>query len=176
MTEIIQIAALCAVFADPGFYYSEVKQDRICKLLPTVVQQAEENDIDPFLLMGLITVESNWTPTAESWAHACGLTQVIPKYTGGPATKGKKYTCDQLKRPTTGIEAGARILSWWVTKYGEGHVPTGLCGYFSGFRCKPKIHKKGESYYKKVFNRKNKIETLYDRQINLRYPERRDID
>ena len=174
---MLELAVLCAVFAQPEFYLSESRQRSTCEILPEVLENAERNDIDPFLLMGLITVESNWNPKAESWAGACGLTQVMPQYTGGAATKGIKYTCESLKRPKTGVKAGSDILSWWVKSYGKGHIPTGLCGYYSGFRCKPQINKAGERYYKKVLKQESKIKKAYQKALArfgdpLRYPER----
>lgn len=162
----VSIVVLCSIFSNPALYLSETRQEQACNMLPAVVYEAEQNDLDPFLLMGLITVESNWKTTAESWANACGLTQVIPKWTGGKATKGVKYTCDELKNPAVGIEAGAMILSWWIKSYGKGHVPTGLCGYFSGFRCKPTIHQKGKNYYTKVLKNSAKLKKMYLAKLN----------
>jgi hypothetical protein len=106
MLDTIIVSVLCAAFADPSFYLSEKRQESICEILPHVIKQAHENDLDPFLLMGLITVESNWRSDAVSSAPACGLTQVMPKYTGGKATAGKKYTCEQLKK---GMQANIDI-------------------------------------------------------------------
>ena len=157
----LSIVLLCSVFSDPSFYMSKQRQESVCRILPHVVEEAEKNGVDPFLLMGLITVESNWKTTAVSHAPACGLTQVMPKYTGGRATSGKKYTCGELKNPRVGVSVGAEVLAWWIEQYGEGSVPVGLCGYFSGFRCKPKINESGERYFKKVLRFKNKIESKY---------------
>jgi len=166
MLDTIMVSVLCAVFADPSFYLSKKRQESICEILPHVIKEAHENDLDPFLLMGLITVESNWRSDAVSSAPACGLTQVMPKYTGGKATAGKKYTCEQLKKPQTSVTVGAEVLGWWIHKYGRGVVSTGLCGYYAGFRCKPDLLPSGRSYYKKVLNRKNKIYTHYNKLLD----------
>lgn len=164
------ILTFCAVFSDPSFYMSDYRQKQVCKYAPIVLEAAKAHDIDPFLLAGLITVESNWSKNAVSSAGACGLTQVMPKYTGGNITK--KYTCDQLKNPSTSIFAGAKILHWWINNYGKGDVPTGLCGYYSGFACKPNIHKSGRKYYKKVLTQKQKIESIYnDKRTGAFAPE-----
>ena len=161
MSAAIVITTLCSVFADPSFYLSKTRQAQICKVLPAVVAEAKKNNLDPFLLMGLITVESNWKASVVSSAGACGLTQVMPRYTGGSASGGVKYTCQQLKVPETGVKAGAKILSWWIKSYGKGDVSTGLCGYFAGFRCKPPI-RAGANYSSKVLKNSAKIQKLYD--------------
>ena len=109
-----------------------------CKYMPEVVAAAKKHNVKPEVLVGLIHVESRWTPSAVSHANACGLTQVIPKWTGGRASSGTKYTCEQLKDPVTSIWAGAEIFSFWRRKYGKGNYTIGLCGYNAGYRCKAK--------------------------------------
>jgi hypothetical protein len=156
----IVISVLCSVFAEPSFFMTKSRQAQVCKILPTVISESEKNGLDPFLLMGLITVESNWKTTAVSQAGACGLTQVMPKYTGGSASGKKKYSCEQLKKPKTGVTVGAKVLSWWVYRYADGDIPTGLCGYFAGFRCKPPI-RAGVRYSNKVLKHREKIKTIY---------------
>ena len=107
--------------------------------------EARKNDIRPELLAALIFVESSFHPNVVSSANACGLTQVIPKWTGGRETKGKKYTCDQLKDPKTSISVGAQILSYNTKVYAEGNRDKGLCFYNAGTKC---ITKKG--FYKRL--------------------------
>jgi len=119
----------------PGRYYdiTEESKQRACALMPHIISHSYLNDVDPKLLTALIIVESRFKPAAVSKSNACGLTQVIPKWTGGRATKRKKYTCSQLKNPEVSIEAGSSILSWWI-RHRKGNVRKGLCGYNAGFR------------------------------------------
>lgn len=161
MTTSLLLATLCTVFSDPSFYMSNTRQKQVCDIMPEVLNEATKNNLDPFLLMGLITVESNWKTTAVSHAGACGLTQVMPKYTGGSATSRVKYTCKQLQVPQTGVRVGAKVLAWWIYRYGKGDVQTGLCGYFSGFRCRPPT-KAGKNYSMKVLKYRDKIKRLYE--------------
>ena len=58
------------------------RADIACQHMEQVVQVSQENDIRPEVLVALIHVESRWKNTAISRANACGLTQVIPRYTG----------------------------------------------------------------------------------------------
>ena len=66
-------------------------------------QAAIENNIDCDYLKAILLAESHGNPNAESNEGACGLMQVLPR------TAGK--SCDELKDPFTGIEAGARYAS-----------------------------------------------------------------
>tara|TARA_R110000824_G_scaffold377430_1_gene568743 strand:- start:269 stop:820 length:552 start_codon:yes stop_codon:yes gene_type:complete len=102
-----------------------------CEHMETLVEASEKYDIRPELMVAMISVESNWNHRVVSKAGACGLTQVLPKYTKRP-----KLTCEQLKDPDTSIKAGAKALNFWVNKYGDGNERVGLCGYLAGFRCK----------------------------------------
>lgn len=153
---------VCNVFKQRDFWLSNKTEARVCRLMPTVIKEANKNNLEPILLAALITVESGWRPKIVSSKDACGLTQVIPKYTGNIT---RKYTCDQLKNPYTSIRAGAKILKWWID-YHNGDISRGLCGYAAGFRCGKKKGTKplkaGMRYSKKVLSQKQKIEDLYN--------------
>jgi soluble lytic murein transglycosylase-like protein len=122
--------------------------DFACKHMDTVVQVSEEYHIDPIILTALIHVESRWTPRAKSRAGACGLTQVIPKF----SRKFGYVGCRMLKRkPKLAIRKGGQILSYWIRTYGKGDVLKGLCAYNAGYRCSGKsANKRGLEYAKKV--------------------------
>lgn len=147
---------LCAAIEILGM--SSYKEARACKYMPTIVEHAQKAEISPELLISLIFVESSFSPRAVSSAGACGLTQVMPKYTGGIAIK-KKYTCEQLKNPKTSISAGATIFKWWK-KHHSGKLLHALCGYNAGFRCSYKKNKKG-----KIVKRPNKHGMRYAHKV-----------
>ncbi len=126
--------------------------------MPQIVESSELHNIEPEVMIGLIFVESSFHRKAVSKANACGLTQVIPKYTSGPALR-KKLTCEQLKNPKTSIKAGTKILSWWI-KYHNGDLERALCSYNAGFRCSYKKNKKG-----KIVKRPNKYGMRYAKKV-----------
>ena len=126
------------------------QKKRACSYEAQIVQEAEKNNLDPYLLASLIYVESAFYPRVVSKVNACGLTQVIPKYTGGPETGYKKYTCKQLKNPKIAIKVGAQILSYNTRVYGKGNEDNGLCFYSTGVRCFKKGYYKKSRYVKKV--------------------------
>ena len=130
-------------------------QKIMCYNASQVERSAAEHGLDPYTLIALIYVESGWTPNAVSSAGACGLTQVMPKYSAGYKNRfGKKLKCKDLFDTKTSIKRGAKILAWWI-KYHKGNISKALCGYNAGFRCKitknrKKPHKAGMRYSRKV--------------------------
>ena len=79
----------------------------------------KQNDIKPEVFLGLIMTESMWNHKVVSYAGACGLTQVLPKYSKKYGGKDRNLTCDELKDPVTSIQTGGRILNYWLTKYSK---------------------------------------------------------
>jgi len=133
--------------------------DYACKHMDTVVKYSEKYNIDAAVLTSLIYVESRWSPKAKSKAGACGLTQIIPKF----SRKFGYVSCRQLQNdPEMAIRKGAQILSYWIHNYGRGDVSVGVCAYNSGYRCRGKKsrreNKKGVRYAKLVLKMYHKIE------------------
>lgn len=128
----------------------------VCKYEHIIVEEAEKNGIEPELLASVIYVESGFYPHVVSKANACGLTQVIPKWTGGRETGRRKYTCKQLKNPRTSIKVGAKILGYIIKNYAKGNEDKALCMYNAGSVCLRKKH-----LYKKLYYVK-KVRMIYD--------------
>ena len=168
-------AQKCDIFKKQDYWMSKSRESLTCSMMPVVNEQAKEHNLDPDLILALINVESNWNHKVVSSANACGLTQVIPKYTGKIT---KKYTCEQLKEPRTSIKAGAKILRWWIDWHTENQAKAGytelevltraLCSYNAGFRCGPKRRpiRGGMRYAKKVLSQKQKIKRDYNELVN----------
>lgn len=154
---MIFIYSLCLLFQQ-NYNLTNYQKQNICKLESTIRTEAKRNSLEPELLASVIFVESSFIPWVVSRAGACGLTQVIPKWTGGNETKKIKYTCNQLKNPVTSIKVGAKILSYAIRVYGNRSENLGLCIYNAGTKC---ITKKGfykrSIYVKKVRNTYNKL-------------------
>ncbi len=162
---------VCEVFKDKDFWLSPSKEKKVCRWMPEVIESSDRHDISPTLFAALITIESGWNHKVVSSANACGLTQVIPRYTG---TITKKYTCEQLKNPRTSIRAGTKILRWWIDwhtknqpeiKYTDSEIlERALCSYNAGYRCGPNRRpiRAGMRYAKKVLTQKQNIERIYN--------------
>jgi soluble lytic murein transglycosylase-like protein len=150
---LLSLCSSITSFNPPGTKHdlSRWQKKKACHYARAINQAAKKNDIDKHLYTALILIESGFRSDAVSHAGACGLTQVVPKWTGGPASRKKKYTCEQLKNPWTSIRVGAQVLSYWIYVYASGDIRVGLCGYNAGFRCKtPITTRKGMKYARKV--------------------------
>ena len=153
------IQILCFMFSSPEYHLSKQRQDLACKSIEHVIKESKKHNISYTLLLSVIYIESGWKKNAVSPANACGLTQVIPKYTGNRITGTRKLTCQQLKNPRVAITAGAKTLSYWVNKYANRNIPVALCGYAAGYRCKGKrVSKGGMRYARKVLRFQKRIE------------------
>ena len=146
----ITAKVLCAAIIASSGVFGIGGKDRACKHSRQVVEASSKYKLDPYLLTALIQIESNWKSHVVSPAGACGLTQVVHKYS--------KYNCKQLKNPKISIWEGARKLNYWIYKYGKGNLKIGLCGYNAGFRCKGRSAiKSGLTYAKKVVRISNRL-------------------
>ena len=140
---------LCLAALSMNLHNSSV----ICEYSDIILQHSHKNNLKPALIVAVGRVESRWTPNAKSHANACGVLQVLPKYTKNP-----KRTCSDLQKPPIGIAVGAKKLNYWIYKYGKGNKTTGLCGYNAGFRCKGKNkNTTGLNYAKSVLKWERKF-------------------
>ena len=134
--------------------------DMACENMHTVVEAAEEHNVKPSVMVALIHVESRWTARAISRSNACGLTQVLPKFSAGYRNRfGKKLTCQQLLDPTTSIKRGTKILGFFLKRYDRNYRRS-LCAYNAGgSRCRPGLKKnKGHRYAAKVLRLARKLQ------------------
>tara|TARA_Y100000004_G_C8772168_1_gene351195 strand:+ start:156 stop:695 length:540 start_codon:yes stop_codon:yes gene_type:complete len=127
---------LCIIIKASLAWLSPYQEKIACNNAEYIIQQSEKRAIDPLIVAAIIYRESAFSPGVVSKAGACGLTQVLPKYS--------KYTCKQLKQPRVAIREGVRALNLWLTwaegsmgKKGENRskLDIALCGYNAGFRC-----------------------------------------
>ena len=134
--------------------------DVACENMETIVDASFHEDVDPTTMVALIFVESRWTPKVRSRSNACGLTQILPKYSGGFRNRfGKKLTCKQLYNPATSIKRGTKILGYFLDRYNDNYKRS-LCSYNAGSsRCRPgrKTHK-GHRYAQKVMRLAERID------------------
>lgn len=167
------IEALCASILAFGIGDSSSRGEYACTHVPQIVEVSQKFNLRPEVMISLIHYESRFNPRVVSSAGACGLTQVLPRYTGGrPYPRGTgnpRLTCEQLKDPRTSILAGARALRYWLHRYGRGSERVGLCGYNAGFRCKGQTpHRAGMRYSRRVIRMADRMERYVNSRVSTR--------
>ena len=145
--------ALCLV----AYFIGMTNAEEVCRQADTVVELSEQYDIDSGIITSLVYHESRWNPKAKSRAGACGLTQVIPRWTRKP-----KLTCSQLQSdPKLSLRTGIAILNKLLRsrRYANGNMKVALCAYNAGFsNCRSAhIKRRGTSYSRKVLKTAKKI-------------------
>lgn len=93
-----------------------------------IVKYAHEYDLDPYLVMAVIKVESNFVPEAES-AYAAGLMQLTEETAAWNAKQMglKNYN---YKDPQTNIRIGCHYLRHLIDEY--KNTDTALAAYNGG--------------------------------------------
>ncbi len=119
---------------------SKIGLTTACQQAEHLIETSEIVDIDAFIFTALIWHESRWLASSVSKAKACGLTQILAKYS--------EYTCNDLKDPSTSITEGASILFSWQEK--KKDIRTSLKCYNSGYAC-------SSSSYANIIINKSKI-------------------
>ena len=147
------ITTLCLTAYAMGFANAE----QVCRNSDTVVELSKQYDIQPELIVSLVFHESRWNPRTKSRAGACGLTQVIPRWTKKP-----KLTCNQLKDdPVLSLRTGIKILHKLLTtrRYAGGNMKVALCMYNAGpSRCRYSgVKWAGNAYARRVLRTSKKF-------------------
>lgn len=106
--------------------------DPVLVWLPEILAAAEETGISPSLIAGVIRVESQGDPHAESPHGARGLMQVMQEH-----LVNRGVPEHQWHDPATNIMVGVRVLGWNIETYGTQW--DGVAHYFGtgcdGFSC-----------------------------------------
>lgn len=125
---LIVLAVVIAIIgANSGYHVG--KQSRFpVAYSEYIVEYASENDLDPYLVMAVIKVESNFVPEATS-AYAGGLMQLTEETAKWVADKLEISDYDFMD-PETNIKFGCYYLKHLIDKY--EHVDTALAAYNGG--------------------------------------------
>lgn len=93
-----------------------------------IVKYAEKNDLDPYLVIGVIKQESNFVADARS-PYAGGLMQLTEETADDYAKKMGLKNYNYMD-PETNIKIGCYVLSNLIDKY--GYIDTALAAYNAG--------------------------------------------
>ena len=124
--------AVCLLFV--GFNCAKRLRDKINEIKYPVsyssyiARYAKENDIDPYLVIGVIKQESNFIADARS-AYAGGLMQ-LTEVTADEYAKKLGFVNYNYMNPETNIQIGCFVLASLIERYGS--VDTALAAYNAG--------------------------------------------
>jgi len=152
------VELICAAFVAAALPNADVA----CEHMEMVVDASERYNVDPVVMTALIHIESRWTPTARSRSNACGLTQILPKYTS--KFYGGRASCRQLYNPKLSIYKGTDIMGRYLKRYKRNYRRS-LCSYNAGPRRCVRGHgpTKGTRYARMVLKTARKLKWQMDR-------------
>lgn len=132
-TVLVFVAIVCGVVGIVVGTYEGVETARRVKYPIAygdyIIRYAGENDLDPFLVMAVIHIESNFVPEAQSHV-AYGLMQMTED-TAEWTAKDMKITGDyDFTDPETSIKLGCHYLRHLIDIY--GNTDTALAAYNAG--------------------------------------------
>lgn len=132
------------------------KQNRKCfsttyiaNIVDKTYRFAQQNQLDPDLMLGMMRVESRFDAKAVSHANARGLMQVIPKW------HREKIAGRKIHNPSVGIEVGVKVYREYLTRAkGNHYVAMNL---YSGGG--------GRKYYRLVVKAKKEVQKAQYTQL-----------
>ena len=112
---------------------------------------ASDYEVDPKLVLAVITVESGFNAQAKSPKNAQGLMQLIPE-------TAQRFHVKNAFDPTDNIKGGLAYLQWLLA-YFKGNVPLVLAAYNAGERTVEKY--RGIPPYPETMEYVQKITSMY---------------
>jgi soluble lytic murein transglycosylase len=98
-----------------------------------LMEDAQANGLDPYLVASLIRQESEFNPGAVSRANAVGLMQLLPSVGRSLAKKQgeKHFSANELLDPATNLRLGTADLRQSINRY-SGQIEYALAAYNAG--------------------------------------------
>ena len=99
-----------------------------------IYQYANQYEIDPYLVMGMIKTESNFDESAISNKDAKGLMQIMEPtamWLSG-RMELENFSYDDIYRPELNIKMGCYYIAYLLSMY-NGNTKTALAAYNAGF-------------------------------------------
>ncbi len=131
------------------------------KLAKLIIDECDNYDLDPFLILAVIQTESSFTPKAVSSKGAIGLMQVMPK-TGEYVAKNMGISYNGIKSlydPFVNVKLGIHYLSFLEDQFNSTENALAAYNYGPANFAKSKtLAKNPPKYVKKVLNFKSFLE------------------
>jgi len=142
-------------------FSNSITETDAMKLAKLILDECDNYELDPYIVLAVIQTESNFTPKAVSSKGAIGLMQVMPR-TGEYVAKdrGISYTGrNSLYDPFVNVKLGIHYLSFLEDKFDT--IENALAAYNYGpskFANSKTLSTNPPKYVKKVLNFKNLLE------------------
>jgi soluble lytic murein transglycosylase len=147
-------------------FSDEISSSQAKKLAKLIIEECDNYEIDPSLVLAIIQVESNFSPTAVSDKGAIGLMQVMPSTADylaeklGISISGKK----ELHDPFLNVRLGIYYISLLEGRF--DNVEDALFAYYYGpsrFESYRYVGRKLPKYVRKVLS----FKSFLDDEINV---------
>jgi len=125
-----------------------VAGEALLPIFETVQTVARQRQMDPLLLIAVISIESRFNPISESPMGAQGLMQIIPRYHSDKLTDAAANA--PFLDPVTNVQIGAQILQDAIHR--QGSLIAGL-QYYAGA-----TDDEEQTYAAKVLAEKHRLE------------------
>ncbi len=146
--------------------YSTLEHDTAFEVANAIIDSCEKYRIDPYLVLAIIKVESDFNPKAVSPRGAIGLMQLMPSTARYVAKKlGINYTGRKsIFDPTLNVELGVAYISLLKQRYGDIEHALGAYNYGpnSYSRIRGEIKDFRPSYVRRVIGFKTFLESKKD--------------
>lgn len=134
LTKIIIIILI--IFATSIFLLNSQWFQRLFYPMPhfeLVKEESEKFDIDPYLMMAVMRVESKFNENAQSNRGALGIMQIMPETAKWIAQelKVEDYHGDMLREPGTSITFGIWYMNYLIKQF-DGNLFAALAAYNGG--------------------------------------------
>lgn len=138
---------------------SSAKAPMSDKFAELIVKETFDNagthKVDPFVMLALMKVESNFDYTARSTAGAIGFTQIIPKW-----HMDKMDSASHVYDPKANIRIGTQVLAEYLMLY-QGDMRKALLQYNGS------LHMPDSNYSKKVMAARQELLSFLDRRYAM---------
>lgn len=128
-----------------------VSEDFAKLVVEETFNNAAKADVDPFVMLAIMKVESEFDYTARSKAGAIGLTQVIPKW-----HMDKMPNTAHVYDPKNNIRVGTEVMAEYLSWY-NGDMRKALLQYNGS------LHLPGSDYSNKVMTSRTSLMTWLDK-------------
>lgn len=139
-----------------------------------IIKSANDNNLDPSLVAGIIYTESHFNPKATSRVGAKGLMQLMPATAKSISSQLEEKEMGDLFDPQTNIRYGSYYIAQKISEF-NGNVDAALAAYNGGSSVgnryltsrEASIPRETQGFIKKVNAAKDEYAKLYGQNLDV---------